>query len=141
MIPAASSPDAVLFYDGLCGLCDRLVRFILDHDPDGAIRFASIQSAAGRALLLSHGASGSELAGLSTVFFLRKGVLHRRSRAVFGVFSLLPPPWKMLGLFQFLPAFPADLVYHAVSRTRYRWFGRFDQCRIPSPSEKARFLE
>ena len=133
--------DPILFYDGLCGLCDHFVRFVLDHDSRKRIRFASIQGPRGSALLRANGVTEEELRELSTVFFLKDGILHRRSRAAFHVFSLLPLPWRIPGILRLLPAFPADLVYRLVSRTRYRWFGKLDKCRLPDPSEKDRFLE
>jgi len=133
-------PESILFFDGLCGLCDHLVQFLLKHDREGRIFFAPIQSDFARTLLTQKGVPPEELAELSTVYFLNQGALTRRSRAIFGVLGCLPAPWSFLEWLRIFPAFLTDPAYRWVSRIRYRVFGRLDQCRIPSPEEKRRFL-
>ena len=89
-------PDQVLFYDGLCGLCDHLVQFILERDRNGRIFFVPIQSEIARACLREKGIPEAEFNSLSTVYFMNQGIVYRRSRAIFKVFSFLPAPWCFL---------------------------------------------
>jgi predicted DCC family thiol-disulfide oxidoreductase YuxK len=133
-------PETVLFFDGLCGLCDHLVQFLLRRDPHGRIFFVPIQSDLGRKVLLERGVPEAELLELSTVYFIKNGTLYRRSRAVFQVLSCLPAPWGWAKLLLLIPSVIADPLYRAVAGMRYRIFGRLDQCRIPSQEEKRRFL-
>ncbi len=133
-------PEPILFYDGLCGLCDHLVQFLLERDVNGRIFFVPIQSDLGRNILIEKGVPQSEISELSTVYLLSAGVVHRRSRAVFHVFSFLPKPWTWVKWLLWIPSFLADPWYRWVASLRYRIFGRLDQCRIPTPEEKKRFL-
>ncbi len=133
-------PEPILFYDGLCGLCDHLVQFLLERDVNGRIFFIAIQSDLGRKILMEKGIPESEISELSTVYLLSGGEVHRRSRAVFRVFSFLPGPWSWVRWLLWIPSFLADPWYRWVASLRYRIFGRLAQCRIPTPEEKKRFL-
>ena len=136
-----SLPETILFYDGLCGLCDHLVQFLVEHDIHGRIYFMPIQSERAKRLLMEKGVSEREIAELSTVYLLSNAVVYKRSRAVFHVVSFLPRPWSLSKGLLWIPSFLADPFYRLVARIRYRIFGRLDQCRIPTPEEKKRFLE
>jgi predicted DCC family thiol-disulfide oxidoreductase YuxK len=132
--------ETILFYDGLCGLCDQLVQFLLKHDSHGRIYYVALQSDLAKKLLMERGVAQEELLELSTVYFLQDDVVYRRSGAVLRVVSLLPAPWSLAKVFLIIPPFLADPLYRLVANLRYRIFGRLDQCRIPSPAEKKRFL-
>jgi predicted DCC family thiol-disulfide oxidoreductase YuxK len=130
----------ILFFDGLCGLCDHLIQFLLARDSGGKIHFVALQSDLARSLLEKHGVSPDEIKELSTVYLLANGRVYRRSRAVFRVLGYLPAPWSFLKSLLLIPAWVADPLYRLVARIRYRIFGRLEQCRIPTPEEKQRFL-
>ncbi|MBU6154039.1 MAG: DUF393 domain-containing protein [Bdellovibrionales bacterium] len=136
----AQPPGPILFFDGLCGLCDHLVQFLLNHDSNGRIFFIALQSDLALKILTDHGVPPDEIAELSTVYLLSNGVVYRRSRAVFRVLSFLPAPWSFGQSLLLVPAFLADPLYRFVAKIRYRIFGRLDQCRIPTTHEKKRFL-
>jgi len=133
-------PDQVLFYDGLCGLCDHLVQFILERDRNGRIFFVPIQSELARACLKEKGIPEAEFTSLSTVYFMNQGIVYRRSRAIFKVFSFLPAPWCFLKWLSVIPVVLTDPGYRVVARVRYAVFGKLDQCRIPTPEQRTRFL-
>lgn len=135
MIPAFQT----LIYDGRCGLCHRAVKYILKRDRRKNIRFAANSSRTGLRLL-------SEL-NLPTdpppesMIFVRHGRATMKSSAAIEIARELGGLHRLVLPAALLPAFIRDKVYDMVARRRYRFFGRFDQCRLPSVAERARFLD
>jgi len=132
----ATEPPLYLF-DGVCVLCNRSVRFVLDHERAPEIRFAATQSATGQALL-----ARLNLAAMPDSFvFIQGGRVHERSAAVIGVVRHLRAPWSWLAaVAALLPAAPLDWLYDRVARNRYRLFGRYDACLVPDAALRARFM-
>lgn len=133
----------ILLYDGVCGLCNFWVQFTLDRDPNGRFRFAPLQGATAATILARH---GKDPAQLDTVYLvLDPGSVNEKiltkGRAIGRVLHELGGIWAFLGLVRFLPDFLLDFGYDFVARNRYRWFGRHDSCPIPTPAQRARFLE
>lgn len=128
----------ILFFDGVCNLCNGLVHFVIDRDPDARIRFASLQSEAARRLLPAH---GFDPAQLSTMALLVEGRLLTRSGAALALLSMLRSPWRAAAVLRVVPRPLRDLVYDLVARSRYAVFGRTDACRVPTPALAARFIE
>lgn len=141
--PKPEGPRHLLFFDGVCGFCDRLVRFILDRDREGLFRFAPLQGdTARRELARFHRDAGA----LDTVYALadarRAGeLLYWRSRAILFVLGELGWPWRAAGALGCLPASWLDAAYDGFARVRYRVFGRLDRCRVPSAAERERFVD
>lgn len=132
-------PDGpVLLFDGVCNLCDQAVQFVLDHEPEGQIRFASLQSKIGRDLLAAHGLDGSDT---DSVVFVDRGRAYVQSDAALHVASRLDAPWKWAAVGRVLPRAFRDRVYAYVARNRTRWFGTRDACRLPTAETRARFLD
>lgn len=134
-------PDRLVLFDGVCGLCDRVVQWLLDHDPQGKLSFAPLQGETAAALRRAHPVIPE---AVDTVVFVERKDgqqrVHLRSRAVFALLAVIGGPWRILSWFSVLPAFLTDLAYHPVAALRYRIFGRLDACRLPRPEERARFL-
>lgn len=128
----------VVLYDGVCALCNWAVRFILDHDPESRFRFAPLQSAAARRILENVDATGDLP---DSVILVEGGAVLARSAAIFRVLAQLRTMWQVLLVFRVLPRGVADLVYDLVARTRYRVFGRYETCPIPTPDQRKRFLD
>lgn len=130
----------VVLFDGVCNLCHASVSYVIDRDPHGRFRFASLQSETARTLLERHGVPipGSEP---DTVLLLEDGRVYAQSTAALRIARRLSGPTRLLSLFLAVPRPVRDLVYRLVARNRYRWFGRSDACRVPTPALKARFLE
>ncbi|HSP98856.1 MAG TPA: DCC1-like thiol-disulfide oxidoreductase family protein [Candidatus Dormibacteraeota bacterium] len=131
---------AVILYDGVCGFCDRTVRFVLRHDPDGRFRFAPLQSAYAAAALARHGRDAGDLDSVALLLEpdTDRERLLARSDAVLAILRRLGGAWRLAALARWLPRGLRDAAYDAFARRRYRWFGRFDQCPIPSPELRAR---
>ncbi|HEX2190955.1 MAG TPA: thiol-disulfide oxidoreductase DCC family protein [Longimicrobiaceae bacterium] len=132
-----TDPSVVLF-DGVCNLCNASVQFILRRDPAGRFRFASLQSDAGRELLLRHGLDPDDL---FSVVLVEGGRAYTRSDAALRVARGLGGGWRLLAALHVVPRPVRDGVYGLVAARRYRWFGKRDACMLPTPDLRERFLE
>lgn len=133
----AAEAERLVLYDGVCGLCDQLVQWLIDHDPESRLRFAPLQGATATALREAH----PELPQtLDTLVFVDQGRIFLRSAAVFAVARYLPSSWSRIRVLGVLPRWFTDLGYRAVAAVRYRIWGRLDGCRLPSADQRSRFL-
>ncbi len=132
-----SADRPILFFDGVCNLCNSTVQFIIRHDRQQQFLFAPLQSAAGAQALK---AVPDATLQTGSVILLYKGTYYTRSAAVLKTCSLLGGWLRLLLAGYLLPAFLRDTVYNFIARNRYRWFGHKDECMIPTPELKARFL-
>ncbi len=139
----AGTSSHLILYDGLCGLCSRLNRFVLARDSAGAFCFASLQSTYGRSLLVTFGRDPDVLETFYVVAncWTESPTLLTKSRAALFVANVLGRPWRWAGLFGVLPTPLLDWLYDRVARNRYRLFGRHDICPLPSPGHAGRFIE
>ncbi len=131
-------PGPLLLFDGVCNLCDRSVQFVLDHEPAGSIRFASLQSDVGRETLAAYGLDTDDI---DSVVFVDRGRAYIQSDAALAVAARLRAPWRWLVLGRAVPRPARDAAYGWIARNRYRWFGTRDACRVPTPQTRARFLD
>jgi predicted DCC family thiol-disulfide oxidoreductase YuxK len=144
-LPAAGSlvspsPNLVL-YDGVCGLCNKLVRFLLRADRRNVLCFAPLQGPTAARLAERHGFA----LDVKTMVYVRHFGLkderaYLRSDAVLRVLGDVGGVWWLLSGLRVVPRFLRDPVYEFVARNRYRWFGKYDSCPLPSPDQRARFL-
>lgn len=134
--PIPETNPTLVFYDGECGLCQKSVQWLLDHDSNGRLRFAPLQGSTAADTL----GERDELADVDSIVFLEDGELYVRSRAAFRIASYLDPGWRWLRHLRVFPTFLTDLGYRFIAKIRYRVWGKADVCRIPSIEERARFL-
>ncbi|MBX2927490.1 MAG: thiol-disulfide oxidoreductase DCC family protein [Saprospiraceae bacterium] len=127
----------ILLFDGECNLCNGTVQFILRRDPAGRFRFASLQSDAGRELLLRH---GLDTESISTVVLIADDKAYTRSDAGLGIARRLGGLWPVLYAGMIVPRFIRDRIYNFIARNRYRWFGKRESCYTPTPELRGRFL-
>jgi predicted DCC family thiol-disulfide oxidoreductase YuxK len=132
-----------VLYDGVCGLCSRLLQFLLKHDRRAVFTFASLQSAVGRAMVERFGGNPDELSSFHVLANYRANhaQMFSRSSAALFVAGQLGWPWTMAVLMRVLPTASLDHVYNVVARNRYRVFGRYEQCLTPRPDFRGRFVE
>ena len=127
----------ILLFDGHCNLCNAWVQFIVKRDSAGTIRFASLQSGAGRRLLEEHKIDENYIESL--VFFEEER-FSVSSTAALRTLSYLDDWQKHLIILTVVPRSLRDLVYRFIARNRYKWFGRREQCMIPTTELSKRFL-
>ncbi|MGV3522606.1 MAG: thiol-disulfide oxidoreductase DCC family protein [Candidatus Sericytochromatia bacterium] len=129
---------ALILFDGVCNLCNSSVNFIIDHDPEGYFQFAALQSEAGQAALAEHGLSQKDF---DSVVLIENGKASTKSTAALQIGRRFGGAWGLLGGLLIVPAFLRNLVYDVVAANRYRWFGKQEQCRLPTPALRSRFLD
>ncbi|MFO0963065.1 MAG: DCC1-like thiol-disulfide oxidoreductase family protein [Phycisphaerales bacterium] len=148
------SAESVILFDGVCNLCAGVVRFVARRDPRGRFAFAPLGSPAAQRLLKRAGVDPATFAGAgagaegapdedapSTILLVDRDGVHARSEASLRIARGLRAPWPALWIFRLLPLSLRDALYDAVARRRYAWFGRSDECMVPTPELRARFLE
>lgn len=128
---------AVVLFDGVCNLCNASVLFIIDRDPGRHFAFAPLQGEGAARLLAEHGYGGAEL---GSVLLVEGGRVHARSTAALRIARRLRGAWPLLSALVVVPRPVRDAVYDWIGRNRYRWFGRQEACRIPTPESASRFV-
>jgi len=134
----------IILYDGVCGLCDRLVQFVLKRDRDDRFQFAALQSAFARAILQRHGLNPDLLDTFHLVFDYGESSVRvlARSDAVSAALDQLGGSWRVLAkLFDLFPTQFRDWQYNLIARNRYQLFGKRDACTLPDPKVRHKFLD
>ncbi len=129
--------EHIVLFDGVCNLCNRSVNFIIRHDKKDLFRFASLQSETARRLL---GDKYPRSGKFETLFYWQEGKIHEQSGAVLRVMKKLGFPFSLLYILIVIPPFIRNYFYGLISRNRYNWFGRRDECMVPAPGVKEKFL-
>lgn len=139
----ASMPHPIVFYDGVCGLCNSFVQFVLRRDRNALFRFAALQSSIATGALSRHRINPG---ALDTVYVVINHDLPdehilSRSDAVLFVLNQLKSPWRRTAFWLgVVPRSARDWAYNAIARHRYRIFGRSEICMVPSDQDHSRFL-
>ncbi|MCD0247757.1 thiol-disulfide oxidoreductase DCC family protein [Xanthomonas melonis] len=129
---------ATIVFDGVCLLCNGWVKFLLRHDRRGRYRYAAMQGQSGRALLQRHGLDPDD----PLSFLLVEGCgAWTDSDAIVRVLAGLGGPWRLAAVLRMIPRGLRDSGYRLIARNRYRWFGRSEHCMLPTPEQRARFLD
>ena len=130
-------PPHVLFYDGVCAMCNGIVKAILRRDRNAVFHFAPLQGETAELARSMHPDFPEEI---ETVVYLREGKVFVRSRAAALAMAELPYPAKALSWVRVLPVWLSDFFYGIVARIRYRVFGQYEHCPLPPPDARTRFL-
>jgi predicted DCC family thiol-disulfide oxidoreductase YuxK len=128
-VPASDRP--VVLFDGVCNLCNGVVRFIIARDPSARFRFAPLQWAV----------AGAAPGTADSIVLVVAGKRYTRSTAALRIARGLRFPWPLLYALVLVPRPLRDLVYDWVARHRYGWFGKRETCMVPTPEVRGRFLE
>lgn len=129
--------ESVILFDGVCNLCNGAVNFIIDRDKKAQFTFAPLQSAPGQAMLKEHLTNAENL---DSIILVEGNRIKIKSDAALSIAYRLSGLWPALVVFRIIPRFLRDLVYDWIARNRYRFFGKRNQCRMPTPELKSRFL-
>jgi predicted DCC family thiol-disulfide oxidoreductase YuxK len=138
MAASVPSDKRLVLFDGTCNFCNGAVLFIIDRDPREAFLFAPLESELGQNVLAAH----PELdPNLDSIVLVDGDKVHIHSGAALRIGTKLSGIWPLFAWLGFLlPAFVRDAAYKAFARRRYRWFGRSESCRVPTPELRRRFL-
>lgn len=129
-------PGPVVLYDGECGLCHRSVQFLLKRDR-GQLWYAPLQGETAQKLREQYREIPTTL---ESVVLVDHNHAYLRTKAFFHVSKYLPAPWRWAYHLRWLPAFLLDLGYRVIARIRYRVWGKYDACRLPTTDERAHLL-
>lgn len=128
----------LVLFDGACQFCNSSVNFIIDHDPERRCVFATLQSPLGEAMKRRYRLMDKHIDSLILIESKR---CYLKTSAALRIARYLSFPWRALALFIMIPQSVRDLAYDWFARHRYQWFGRLDQCRIPTPELRERFVD
>jgi len=127
----------ILLFDGVCNLCNNSVNFIIDRDPKKHFKFAALQSEFGQSKLKELGFNQEEF---DSLVLLSNGKVYRKSSAALRIAKKLSGLWPLLYVFIIIPPFIRHGIYDIIGKNRYKWFGKQDSCRMPTPELKQRFI-
>jgi len=127
----------VLLFDGVCNLCNRWIRFLIERDPDATFRFAPLQSDVAGELLAECGLPRDHL---DSVVLVEGDSYYTKSDAVLRTAKLLDGGYRLLWPLRVVPRGLRNWLYDAVAARRYGWFGKRDRCMVPTPNIESRFL-
>lgn len=124
----------IIFFDGHCLLCSRIVALLLSIDKDKKLTFSPLQGKTAKAKLPQE-----LLADLNTMAYLKNSKLYTKSDAVLEISKTIGGIFAVFYIFKLIPRFIRDAIYDFISKNRIQWFGRSESCRMPSEEEQARF--
>lgn len=128
----------VILFDGVCNLCNRSVRFVIKKDKKKKFRFASLQGKAGQDLLKRFNLQADDL---NSFVLIEGDKMYTRSAGALHMLRELGGGWKLFYAFMIVPRFIRDAVYNWVAKHRYKWFGKREECMVPAPELRERFLD
>ena len=129
--------NPIILFDGVCNFCNSSVNFVIEPEKKSVIKLAALQSDTGQQLLQQFNLSTSEF---NSFIFIEAGNIYTASTAALKVSKYLTALWPLLYGFIIVPRFIRDGIYNWISKNRYKWFGKKDQCMIPTPEVRSRFL-
>ena len=131
-----SKAHPIIFYDGVCNLCNGFVNFVIKSDKQSKVRFGALQNDAGKTIREHLSMTGE----INTVVGMHNGIVYTHSDVLRVVAKSLGGAWLLILPFYIVPKGLRDIIYNYIAKNRYKWFGKSDHCQIPSKNEMDRFL-
>ncbi|MGK0388376.1 MAG: putative DCC family thiol-disulfide oxidoreductase YuxK [Maribacter sp.] len=128
----------VLLFDGVCNFCNQTVQFVIKRDKEGIVHFAPLQSTFGQSQLQKANLATHDL---KTLIFIENGQLYTKSSGALKLSKYLGGVWKLAYILIFIPKPIRDFAYDFIAKNRYKWFGKKDECMLPSPEVRGRFID
>ena len=132
------SKKSILLFDGVCNLCNGVVQFVIKRDQKDKFVFAALQSNAGQALLKKQNLPTDDF---ESFILVENDIVYNKSTAALRVAKSLGSGWQLLYAFIIVPKFIRDFVYTLVANSRYKVFGKRDNCIVPTTELNAKFLD
>ena len=130
--------QTTVFFDGVCNLCNRSVNFLISKDKKNSLKFAALQNEYAQNLIPKEVLNRWDL---DTIIVYMDGKFYDRSNAVLKLCKILGGLYSVFLIGYLIPRFIRDGLYRLIANNRYKWFGKTEQCRVPTPELKDRFLE
>ena len=128
----------IILFDGLCNLCNSSVQFLIKRDSKDIFRFVSLQSELGKELLSKLPIAIQKTD--SIILYESEAVFYYKSQAVFQIIKSLGGLFNLLLIFKLLPHSIHDFIYDYIAKNRYHWFGKKEQCLVPTEEIQCKFL-
>ncbi len=129
-----STNHPIVFYDGVCGLCDKSVQFLIAQDKHQKLRYAALQSDFAKNIL-------GENLKMDSFLFYKNNKAYSHSTGVLKAMLEIGGAWLWVSIFYIVPPFIRDAFYSLIARNRYKWFGKFEACKIPSSEQRKLFID
>ena len=128
---------AIVLFDGVCNFCNASVNFVIGRDRNGYFKFAPLRSEIGEQLIAKHGIDTAET---DSIILVEDEAAFTHSDAALRIARRLDGIWSWAYAFIVIHRSLRDLMYKLIAKNRYRLFGRRDECMLPTPEVRARFL-
>ena len=138
MIDGLQKHKQLIIFDGVCNLCNSSINYVIKHDKHNEFMFAPLQSNVGKEIIKKFNLNTSKTD--SILLYSEASGLKIKSSAAMAVASKLGFPRNLLSVFYIIPPFIRNWVYDYVAKNRYKWYGKKDQCMIPTPELQEKFL-
>ncbi len=137
MSKLATYQHPIILFDGVCNLCSSSVQFVIKHDSEQKFKFASLQSDIAKSILQDFAAASTSF---NSVILVEEGKVYYRSTAALRIAKQLSFPYNLLYAFIIVPPFIRNAVYDYIAKNRYQWFGKKEECWVPTPELRDRFM-
>ena len=125
---------SIIFFDGVCELCDWFVNFVLKRDTKKQFLYAPLQGETAKTHL-----EPEDIQGLKSIIFFNQGAILKESPALKAIMKELYPQWAfLLSLF---PNFIFNLFYRFMAKRRYAFFGKKQMIQQAPPEQQKYFLK
>ena len=128
---------SIILFDGVCNLCNGAVNFVIKRDPRNVFKFTPLQEKQGVLLLKKHAVDSRKL---DSIVLIENGNVYIKSSAALRIARKLSGLWPLFFVLLIIPSFIRDGVYDFIAKNRYKWFGKKEQCMIPTPGFREKFL-
>ena len=128
---------SIILFDGVCNLCNGAVNFVIKRDPRNVFKFTPLQEKQGVLLLKKHAVDSRKL---DSIVLIENGNVYIKSSAALRIAKKLSDLWPLFFVLLIIPSFIRDGVYDFIAKNRYKWFGKKEQCMIPTPGLREKFL-
>lgn len=129
--------NPIILFDGVCNFCNAIINFVIRQDKKAILRFAALQSEAGQTILKRYGVDWKKN---DSFVLIENGKVYDRSTAALKLSNRMRWYWQWTQLFWIFPKFLRDGIYDFIARNRYKWFGKKEECMVPTPEIRQRFL-
>jgi|TARA_B110000261_G_scaffold41349_1_gene48540 predicted DCC family thiol-disulfide oxidoreductase YuxK len=131
------STHSIILFDGVCNLCNGAVNFVINRDPGNVFKFTPLQEKQGVLLLKKHAIDAKML---DSIVLIENGNVYIKSSAALRIAKKMSNLWPLFFALLIIPRFMRDGVYDFIAKNRYKWFGKKEQCMIPTPGLREKFL-
>ena len=128
---------SIILFDGVCNLCNGAVNFVIKRDPRNVFKFTPLQEKQGVLLLKTHAVDTQKL---DSIVLIENGNVYIKSSAALRIARKLSGLWPLFFVLLIIPSFIRDGVYDFIAKNRYKWFGKKEQCMIPTQGLREKFL-